>query len=208
MQKKTFCAMPRVKLRRWEAALLLALVISMLTGLWAQREQRRLAAGLIRLHVIASSDGAEDQALKLDVRDAVLETLTPALESAQTPAQAQSIINAMLPELRDIGESVSGQRARAALGWEHYPTRVYEGFALPAGDYLSLRLELGAAEGKNWWCVVFPPLCAAAAEHSQETINTLLGEDEAALVTGDGTGYVLKFRLIELWGALRNALRA
>ena len=196
-----------LKLRRWEIALLLALVVSMLAGLWAGREQRRLASGLIRLHVIASSDNAEDQALKLAVRDAVLETLTPALSAAETPQQAQEIVENRLPELARIGEAVSGQRAVASLGWENYPTREYEGFALPAGDYLSLRLELGEAQGKNWWCVVFPPLCAAAAEHSQDALREMLGEDEAALVTGDGTGYVLKFKLLELWDALRCALR-
>ena len=196
-----------LKLRRWEIALLLALVISMLAGLWAGREQRRLAAGLIRLHVIAASDGAEDQAVKLQVRDAVLEKLTPALEAAQTPQQAQEIVERALPTLAGIGEAVSGQHTRATLGWENYPTRVYEGFALPAGDYLSLRLELGEAKGKNWWCVVFPPLCAAAAEHSQDALREMLGEDEAALVTGDGRSYVLKFRLIELWDSLRYALR-
>jgi len=199
--------MKELKLRRWEIALLLALIVSMLAGLWAGREQRRLASGLIRLHVIASSDNAEDQALKLQVRDAVLETLTPALSAAETPQQAQEIVENRLPELARIGEAVSGQRAVASLGWENYPTREYEGFALPAGDYLSLRLELGEAQGKNWWCVVFPPLCAAAAEHSQDALREMLGEGEAALVTGDGTGYVLKFKLLELWDALRCALR-
>lgn len=193
-------------LRRWEAALLLALCISLLGGLWISREQQRLARGLVRLHVIAASDSAEDQAKKRSVRDAVLETLTPALEDAQNPQAAQGTIASLLPELSRIGERISGQQARATLGWEHYPTRVYEGFALPAGNYLSLRLELGAAEGQNWWCVVFPPLCAAAVEDA-DALSLLLSEEEAALVTGDGTGYVLKFKLLELWDALRCALR-
>ena len=106
------------------------------------------------------------------------------------------------PLHRIQAEAVSGGPAKAQLGWETYPTRFYDGFALPAGRYLSLRLSLGAAQGKNWWCVVFPPLCAACAE-DEAAFAALVGEEDAALLTGESRTYVLKFRLIELWDLLR-----
>ena len=188
--------------RVWELALLFSLCLTLLTGLWAGREQRALAAGLIRLHVIAASDSAADQAVKLRVRDAVLELLTPALADAATPEEARERTEALLPALRETAERVSGGAARAALGWEDYPTRHYDGFSLPAGRYLSLRLSLGAAQGRNWWCVVFPPLCTACAE-DREAFASLVGEKDAALLRGEGRAVVLKFRVLELWQLLR-----
>jgi len=190
-------------LRRWELALLMALCVSMLWGLFAAKEQRSLAEGLIRLHVIAESDSEKDQAAKLLVRDAVLEALTPELESAETPQAAAETIRALLPELEAVSAETGGCAARASLGWETYPTREYGEFALPAGEYLSLRIELGEAKGHNWWCVVYPPLCTTAAG-SAEAVSALLSGRNAALITEDGGGYVLKFRCMELWAAFHS----
>ena len=191
------------RLRRWETALLAALCISMLFGLFAAREQRQLAEGLIRLHVIAESDSPEDQDTKLLVRDAVLEALGPGIENAAGPEEAAETIRSLLPELERLSAAVGGCTARASLGRESYPTRQYGDFALPAGEYLSLRIELGAAEGHNWWCVVYPPLCATAAG-SAEAVSSLLDGRSAALITGESGAYVLKFRCMELWAALRG----
>ena len=194
-------------LRVWETALLLALCVTLLLGLLAGRSQQKLASGLIRLHVIAASDSAEDQQTKLRVRDAVLDALTPALNSATSPRQAQEIIEARLPELAAIGGEISGSASRATLGWENYPTRQYEGFALPAGRYLSLRVELGEAKGQNWWCVVFPPLCSTCVDGAAD-VSALLDGKTAALITGESEGYVLKFRVLELWAAFRARFAA
>ena len=193
--------------RVWELALLLSLCLTLLAGLWAGREQRALASGLIRLRVIAASDGAADQETKLRVRDAVLALLEPALEDAATQDEARRRMETLLPALRAEAERVSGGAAAATLGWEACPTRRYDGFALPAGRYLSLRASLGAAQGRNWWCVVFPPLCAACAE-DEEAFAALVGEEDAALLRGEGRGVVLKFRLIELWELLRAKIAA
>lgn len=194
-------------LRAWEISLLLAMCVTLLSGMFASREQRALANGLIRLHVIAASDSDADQRTKLLVRDAVLDCLTPQLDTARTPREAQEIIENALPALEALGTEVANVPARASLGWENYPTRQYEGFALPAGRYLSLRVELGAAQGKNWWCVVFPPLCAACAEDA-EGLNALLDGKTVALITGERDGYVLKFRVLELWAALKRLFPA
>ena len=88
-----------------------------------------------------------------------------------------------------------------------FPTREYDGFTLPAGQYLALRVLIGAADGQNWWCVVFPPLCAAAsADVPAAALAAGFTEEEVGLITEENGGYVLKFKTIELWEALQERL--
>ena len=192
------------RLRPWETALLAAVCVTLLTGVWAQGRQSALADKVVRLHVIAASDSAEDQRVKLEVRDALLAYLSPRLEAASGARDAAAVIAASAPELKKIAETVSGGSARVELGRETYPTREYETFSLPAGEYTSLRVTLGAGGGRNWWCVVYPPLCTAGVETAQEA---LLSEDDIKLITEDGGGYVLRFRLLEWWGSLTGRYR-
>ena len=91
------------------------------------------------------------------------------------------------------------------LSEEFYPTREYDGFSLPAGNYTSLRVVLGEGEGHNWWCVVYPPLCVSAAEASRAAMETL--DDGTAKIITESDGYVYKFKLLELWGMLTEKLR-
>ena len=192
------------RLRPWETALLAAVCVTLLTGVWAQGRQSALADKVVRLHVIAASDSAEDQRVKLEVRDALLAYLTPRLEAASGAQDAAAVIAASAPELKKIAETVSGGSAHVELGRETYPTREYETFSLPAGGYTSLRVTLGAGGGRNWWCVVYPPLCTAGVETAQEAA---LSDDDIKLITGDGGGYVLRFRLLEWWGSLTGRYR-
>ena len=97
-----------------------------------------------------------------------------------------------------------GRSVSVELGDEYYPTRDYGSFSLPAGQYRSLRVTLGEGEGHNWWCVVFPPLCLTAAE--TEAAFEELDEGTRAVISEDGTGVVFRFRLLELWGELREIL--
>ena len=188
------------RLRGWETALLAAVCITLLTGVWAQARQSALADKVVRLHVIAVSDGEEDQSVKLRVRDAVLAYLEPRLQEASGAAEAAAVIAAASGDLQRLAEQVSGGSARVELGREDYPTREYDTFSLPAGEYTSLRITLGEGRGRNWWCVVYPPLCTASVEAAQET--AALSTDDVRLITGDGEGYVLRFRLLEWWGEL------
>ena len=192
------------KLKNWEIALLLALCVTLLTGVWAQARQARLASGLIRLHVIAVSDDDVEQAVKLRVRDAVLAYLSPALDGAADAGAAKTILTENLSGIRGAAENAAGGRqVQVTLSPEYYPTRDYGTFTLPAGKYESLRVILGQGRGHNWWCVVFPPLCLSAAEETRiaETMDT----SDYGIVTG-ADGYVLKFRLLELWGELMEQL--
>ena len=128
---------------------MLSLCIALLTGLWAQGTQARLAGRLVRLHVIAASDSAADQAEKLAVRDAVLRCLTPKLRQAEDADDARRIVEGAKPLILRAAGTATKQPVRVDFGTEHYPTRHYGAFALPAGEYDSLRITLGAGEGKN-----------------------------------------------------------
>ncbi len=191
-------------LRAWEIAALMALSLALCAGTWAQSRQQSISSALVRLHVIAVSDAAEEQEIKLEVRDAVLAYLTPALENAENQQQARQIITENLEGIAEAaGSAARGRQVSVTLSRESYPTREYEGFTLPAGRYESLRVILGEGEGKNWWCVVFPPLCLSAAE--REEVQSVLNGEDLAIVTEE-EGYVLRFKFVELWGELLNAL--
>lgn len=198
------------KLKIWEISLLIALCLSLCAGIKAHADQQELASQIVRLHVIAESDSDEDQAVKLKVRDKVLEVLTPALADAKSIDEAKSIIADNLPaletaaeeELRDDGHDVG---AKATLSVENYPLRVYNGFSLPAGDYVSLRVILGEGKGHNWWCVVFPPLCMTAVEDRDAFAS--LSEDSRELIVSEDGGYKLKFRIIEWFEYLRAVIK-
>ena len=90
-----------------------------------------------------------------------------------------------------------------SLGRERYPTRRYAGFALPAGEYDSLRIVLGEGRGHNWWCVVFPPLCLSAADAG--SVESVMSRDDLSLICEE-EGYELRFRIVELWGELVSLL--
>ena len=183
---------------------MLSLCFALLTGLWAQGTQARLAGRLVRLHVIAASDSAADQAEKLAVRDAVLRCLTPKLRQAEDAAEARKIIRSAETLILRAAKTATTQPVRVDFGTEHYPTRDYGAFALPAGDYDSLRITLGAGEGKNWWCVIFPPLCTQEAL-SPDAAETLSRQDRALITRADGE-YEIRFRILELWDMVREKL--
>lgn len=192
--------------------LVLALVLAG-TALGAaalQREQEALSEKLIRLHVVANSDSEADQAVKLQVRDAVLAVTQP-LTAGEDPYGA---LAGALPEIQAAaadclaGLGVSDPVA-VSLGPEEFPTRVYESFALPAGQYMSLRVTIGEGAGHNWWCVVFPTICFAATASDLETAAVSAGftDEEVRLITEDG-GYQLKFKCMEWVELLRQWLFA
>lgn len=192
------------KFKTWETSMLLALCLSLLAGTWAQTKQEDISSSLIRLHVIAVSDEEEEQALKLRVRDEVLNCISPKLENAGSVSEAKDIVRANLGNIRRAAEGkAEGRKVTVSLSREYYPTRHYNSFSLPAGEYSSLRVILGEGKGHNWWCVVFPPLCISAAE--EEKALDAMSESDRSLLTEED-GYVVKFRVLELWGELMEKL--
>lgn len=191
-------------LKVWEISLLLSLCLTLCAGTWAQSRQSSIASSLVRLHVLAHSNAPEEQALKLRVRDAVLEYISPKLQGVETVAQAREILSAEMEGIaRAAALASEGRQVSVSLGEESYPTKAYEGFKLPAGDYESLRVSLGAGEGENWWCIVFPPVCLSAVQ--SEPVQAAMNREDYAIVS-DPDNFELRFKTIELWGELKTML--
>ncbi len=175
-----------------------------------QREQAVLSEKLIRLHVVANSDSEADQSVKLMVRDMVLQYLEPMLDDCE---DAEAVLCEQLPQLQIIAEDVLKENGMdhpvaVSLGYEQFPTRVYETFSLPAGIYRSLRITIGAGEGHNWWCVVFPAICLpAAGEMEEAAVEAGLTEKEISLITEENGQYVIKFKILELLQEVQKLIR-
>ena len=209
--KTTVKAEKRLKI--WEIILLVGLLAFLASGAMALRTQDDLSNKVVRLHVLANSDSEEDQALKLLVRDAVLERAEDVLVQTSDRAEAEGKLRGQLLEFERAAAEVIREEGydytvTVELADTEFPTRAYDGFTLPAGEYLALRVLIGEAAGQNWWCVVFPPLfTAAAADTSVSAMATGFTEEEIKLITEEDSGYILKFKVVEFWEELRQKWR-
>lgn len=173
-------------------------------------EHRELTRGVIRLHVVADSDEAEAQRLKLRVRDRVTGYLSAQMGAVSSRQEAERFIAAHLPDIRRAAQQVLLQEGcqdelEASLRWEKFPRRVYDTFALPAGRYESLRITIGRGKGHNWWCIVFPALCIPASSRGFEDCAEASGMDETTIRTLEQQGgYEVRFGLLDLIGHIEN----
>lgn len=152
----------------------------------------------VRLHILANSDSAKDQEIKLALRDHILRTYGARLGECKSREEAEKTVTSLLSEIRESANSYLATcgvsyRAEVTLTEEHYGTRQYESFTLPAGYYPSLRILLGEAGGQNWWCVMYPPLCLDMAIREENTCGQY-SKNEEALISGR---YKIRFKLLE-----------
>lgn len=197
----------------WKLIKFVALVLSVafvLEFLGLYRDKQTLEDSLIRLHVVASSDSQEDQAVKLQVRDAVVSCVEAALSKVKTIDEAKAWLQENLPEIQQAANQVLKKlgldyEASVTLAPEPFPKRDYDTFSLPSGVYESLRVTLGEGQGQNWWCVVFPQLCLPAAGEDTDSVAAGAGFSEAltGAVTGK-EGYHLRFYFLDVLGKLEN----
>jgi stage II sporulation protein R len=204
--------MENTRFKIWEIALCAGLIAALLISATAAYANPGLDEKLIRLHVVAASDSEEDQQLKLAVRDEMLSALTEPMDGVTDVAEARRVIAENIPALEAhlrgyLDEQGFHQTVEVSLGREAFPTREYATFALPAGPYTSLRVTLDGGGGENWWCVVFPPLCASSAMKrlpSEEAHAAGLTEEDVNLITQADDVYVVKFKMAEWFGGVRN----
>lgn len=196
----------RYKLKKWEVALLTGFAVAVLIGTYLDREQAALADSVIRLHVIANSDSDADQNLKYQVRDRILTEAAALYQPGDDLRQVRRSMEDNLTLLAQAGREVVEEQGydypvSASLERTWFPTKKYTDFALPAGNYTALRIVVGEGKGENWWCVAFPPLCLGSVS---ETVDEAAAAGsftpgQAALITGESGGYVVKFKAMELW---------
>lgn len=201
------------KLRFFELSLALGLMLSLFIVAYASNSQAHLAEKMTRLHVIANSDSKEDQQLKLLVRDKVIALSSAYTARAKTPEQARKIIVSNLDNIKNAAQEVVYSNGYTypvytEMANMYFTTRHYETFSLPAGYYDACRVIIGEGKGKNWWCVMFPPLCLSAAQADMESAAQEAGltDEECKLIASGKTVYRCKFKIIEWVSEIRKHL--
>ncbi len=160
-----------------------------------------LRQGVFRLHIIANSDSEADQSLKLAVRDEILKSSTDIFKGCNSVGDAIITANNNIDEINNIANRVIAKngfnyKARVSVGDKYFDTREYDDFTLPAGTYKSLVVDLGEAQGKNWWCVVFPCVCVPSSCDASLTDSVSI---EAANTAENAPKYEIKFKTVELY---------
>ncbi len=163
----------------------------------------------IRLHIIAQSDSEKDQQIKYIVRDELLKKSPELLSETTSKEEAEK---KLITELESIENYVNNvlknqnvsYRADVTFTEEYFDTREYEnGTKLPAGKYLALKIKLGDAQGKNWWCVIFPSLCLPAVQNTDKTIENVYSVQEKSIITSSKK-YEIRFRFLEYIEEIKN----
>lgn len=190
------------------AAFTTALILTLAVTAYSDSVQSDLQSNLIRLHIIADSDNEEDQAVKIAVRDAVLNEVGEKFKNEDIEISRSAIVN-NLGEIEKIADRVLLENgftytSKAYYGKFPFPQKSYASLTLPAGEYYGVRVVLGSGEGHNWWCVMYPPLCftegseGGLSAESELSLRENLGDEAYDIITGGDKEIVVKFKLVEL----------
>lgn len=197
--------------KRILALSIFAALALLLVGLLPVHGEEEIYNKVVRLHVLANSDSEEDQAVKLAVRDAVLNVTAPLLQNCQTREEAVFLLEKNRELLTQTAETVLHEQGfdddvHIEMGLEEYPTRTYDSLCFPAGEYVSMRVEIGEADGQNWWCCLFPPLCLDTATVGKQTaedacISVGFTPTQYKIITeSDKPVYRARFKILEWMG--------
>ena len=161
-----------------------------------------LRSRVLRLHILANSDSDADQALKLRVRDAVVQASAGWLDGVESAEDAERVVSGRLPELTEVARQVIRQAGydypvTAQRCEMYFTTRQYGAVTLPAGRYQAVRFVIGEGAGHNWWCVIFPPLCVAAATDAATTADVLTREEDE--IVTQPQRYAVRLKVVEWW---------
>lgn len=167
--------------------------------------QKDIAEKILRFHVIANSNLDEDQALKLKVKDAVVDYIAPYLTETMSLDETKSVINSHKDNILAVANNVVRENGydynvTASITTCYFPIKSYGDITLPAGDYEAFRIEIGEASGKNWWCILYPPLCfvdvsyGIVPDSSKLLLQNILDEQEYNAITeASDTEYSFRF---------------
>lgn len=190
--------------------ILLFLYVMLYSFSYANNVVSDLSNSLFRLHVIANSNSKEDQNLKYLVRDELISYMNTLCANVSSKEEAITIANDHIDDFQKIANEVICKNgfnysAKVQIGNFAFPTKTYGDISLPAGYYDALKVELGDAKGKNWWCVMFPSLCfvdlnnGIVPEDSKEELQSSLMEEDYNLISSNNNEYKLKFKIVELF---------
>ena len=192
--------------------LILLLFCFILTSIssYASTVSQNLSSNFFRLHILANSDSKLDQDLKLKVRDAIIEHMNSQNFSNTNKSEVINSVRNNLEIYKQIAEDTIEEAGfyypvSIEIGNFYFPTKIYGNISLPAGYYDALRIKIGNAEGQNWWCSLFPPLCfvdissGIIDEESKENLKENLSEEEFAIITNNSETIKLKFKILEIF---------
>ena len=199
------------KIKRFILIILLLLIYCMICAFsYVNAVSNNIQNSVFRLHVIANSDSPEDQNLKYIVRDKVLEYINTISDSSSSKEDVIALANKNINEIQKIAENTIHENGynysvNLSIGNFSFPTKSYGDITFPAGFYDALKIEIGKAEGQNWWCVMFPPLCfvdvtsGIVPEESKENIKENLSEEEYKLLSDTSDDISFKFKIVEMF---------
>lgn len=170
-----------------------------------------ISNSVFRLHVLANSDSKEDQDLKYKVRDNLLNYMNSICNNCSNKEEAINLVEKNKNNFKQIAlDTIHNEgynyEVNINIGNFEFPTKTYGDISLPSGFYDALRVEIGKAQGKNWWCVMFPPLCfvdvssGIVPEESKELLNENLTDEEFSIVSDTSDKNIkFKFKLLEFF---------
>lgn len=190
------------------ATLFIALVMTAAVTAYSDAVHGDLENNLIRLHIIADSDDADAQNVKLMVRDAIISEVGERLSGTDISESRADIVN-NLEEIERIADRTLRENgftytSHAEYGKFYFPRKQYDGITLPEGEYYGVRVLLGSGGGQNWWCVMYPPMCftessgGRISEESDTRLRSELGADSYDIITGTGENVEIRFGIVEL----------
>lgn len=183
---------------------LLTLVLTLTVAILPTDKDAAIYDDTLRLHILANSDSEVDQAVKYEIRDRILEKYGKTLKESESFEDAEARIEGIIPEIESdvdtwLKEAGYSYTSEVTLSVEWYDTREYDDFALPKGYYTSLRVMLGDADGQNWWCVMYPPLCLDVATEDAPKDDAVSGYTREEYLLVSDEGYNIKFKILEVF---------
>lgn len=192
--------------------LLLIIFIFTYAASYSRTIFKNISQNFLRLHIVANSDSSEDQILKYHIRDSIIEYISPFFADVNTKDEAIEILLKHVPNFYDICNKVMEKSGcqypiNISVGNFYFPTKEYNKITLPEGFYDGLKIEIGSAQGQNWWCVMYPSLCIINAnsftysDNSDALLQENLGYEEYSLITNcnNSKNIKLKFKIVELF---------
>ena len=195
--------------KRFEISIILSLIFTMLLSFTSFTAHcNEIENGVLRLHILANSDSDKDQALKLAVRDSILLSSDEIFDNANNKTEALKNARMSLPKIISTAESTIKENGynysvTATVEKCYFDTRIYENFTLPAGYYDAVQVKIGKAEGKNWWCVLFPEVCISASANLDETLS-----DGSIKTVENAENYKVRFKVVELITKAREKINS
>ena len=198
-----------MKLKKITISLTVGLILSVFWTLASFASSvEEIEDNVLRLHIIANSDSKVDQALKIKVRDAVLDAGFADFEQSQNLDEAIARATELLPVFNEAAKNVISKEGfnydvKVTIEDSYFNTRVYDDFSLPAGTYKALKIVIGKGKGKNWWCVMFPSVCISSCK--DHDISDAVG-DKSTKICKNSNEYEIRFKIFDWYESIKNKI--